>query len=203
MYLEAMRHFFRWHLPIERICIIYFPLGKLPGEYPDRIIVLPSSNRSKHEAILLSLPSLPILIFPPLSFPFCSPCLSFLTNFGSARIDFFEISSTFDLLIVIYISLWKNDSTFNQMVDFFPFLGSTRNFSLDLFFLLLLLFFIFYYYCCCFFSSFPFRRIHASETVLTLISSVTTSLTYILVRNQFVTFRFLTDFHDNGSCETI
>lgn len=198
-----MRHFFRWHLPIERICIIYFPLGKLPGEYPDRIIVLPSSNRSKHEAILPSLPSLPILIFPPLSFPFCSPCLSFLTNFGSARIDFFEISSTFDLLIVIYISLWKNDSTFNQMVDFFPFLGSTRNFSLDLFFLLLLLFFIFYYYCCCFFSSFPFRRIHASETVLTLISSVTTSLTYILVRNQFVTFRFLTDFHDNGSCETI
>lgn len=137
------------------------------------------------------------------SLPFCSPCLSFLTNFGSARIDFFEISSTFDLLIVIYISLWKNDSTFNQMVDFFPFLGSTRNFSLDLFFLLLLLFFIFYYYCCCFFSSFPFRRIHASETVLTLISSVTTSLTYILVRNQFVTFRFLTDFHDNGSCETI
>lgn len=203
MYLEAMRHFFRWHLPIERICIIYFPLGKLPGEYPDRIIVLPSSNRSKHEAILPFLPSLPILIFPPLSFPFCSPCLSFLTNFGSARIDFFEISSTFDLLIVIYISLWKNDSTFNQMVDFFPFLGSTRNFSLDLFFLLLLLFFIFYYYCCCFFSSFPFRRIHASETVLTLISSVTTSLTYILVRNQFVTFRFLTDFHDNGSCETI
>lgn len=157
MYLEAMRHFFRWHLPIERICIIYFPLGKLPGEYPDRIIVLPSSNRSKHEAILPSLPSLPILIFPPLSFPFCSPCLSFLTNFGSARIDFFEISSTFDLLIVIYISLWKNDSTFNQMVDFFPFLGSTRNFSLDLFFLLLLLFFIFYYYCCCFFFFFSIQ----------------------------------------------
>lgn len=139
MYLEAMRHFFRWHLPIERICIIYFPLGKLPGEYPDRIIVLPSSNRSKHEAILPSLPSLPILIFPPLSFPFCSPCLSFLTNFGSARIDFFEISSTFDLLIVIYISLWKNDSTFNQMVDFFLF-------SARLVIFLSIFFFFCYYY---------------------------------------------------------
>lgn len=199
-----MRHFFRWHLPIERICIIYFPLGKLPGEYPDRIIVLPSSNRSKHEAILPFLPSLPILIFPPLSFPFCSPCLSFLTNFGSARIDFFEISSTFDLLIVIYIYRYgRTILTFNQMVDFFLFSARLVIFLSIFFFFCYYYFLFFIIIVVVFFSSFPFRRIHASETVLTLISSVTTSLTYILVRNQFVTFRFLTDFHDNGSCETI
>lgn len=137
------------------------------------------------------------------SLPFCSPCLSFLTNFGSARIDFFEISSTFDLLIVIYISLWKNDSTFNQMVDFFLFSARLVIFLSIFFFFCYYYFLFFIIIVVVFFSSFPFRRIHASETVLTLISSVTTSLTYILVRNQFVTFRFLTDFHDNGSCETI
>lgn len=149
MYLEAMWHFFRWHLPIQRICIIYFPLGKLPGEYPDRIIVLPSSNRSKHEAILppspyFNLPSIPSSLIPLLF----SVSLPFLTNFGSTRIDFFEtwISPTFDLLIVrlyrCYISLWKNDSTFNQMVTMdFSFSRSTVIFFLA-FFPLLLLFFI-------------------------------------------------------------
>lgn len=149
MYLEAMWHFFRWHLPIQRICIIYFPLGKLPGEYPDRIIVLPSSNRSKHEAILsppyFNLPSIPSSLIPLLF----SVSLPFLTNFGSTRIDFFEIwiSPTFDLLIVrlyrCYISLWKNDSTFNQMVTVdFSFSRSTVIFFLAFFPLLLLFFFI-------------------------------------------------------------
>lgn len=145
-----MWHFFRWHLPIQRICIIYFPLGKLPGEYPDRIIVLPSSNRSKHEAILpppphFNLPSIPSSLIPLLF----SVSLPFLTNFGSTRIDFFEtwISPTFDLLIVrlyrCYISLWKNDSTFNQMVTVdFSFSRSTVIFFLAFFPLLLLFFFI-------------------------------------------------------------
>lgn len=144
-----MWHFFRWHLPIQRICIIYFPLGKLPGEYPDHIIVLPSSNRSKHEAILsppyFNLPSIPSSLIPLLF----SVSLPFLTNFGSTRIDFFEtwISPTFDLLIVrlyrYYISLWKNDSTFNQMVTVdFSFSRSTVIFFLAFFPLLLLFFFI-------------------------------------------------------------
>lgn len=142
-----MWHFFRWHLPIERICIIYFPLGKLPGEYPDHIIVLPSSNRSKHEAILPFPPllhfNLPFMLFSHSSFV---PCLSFLTNFVdpceliSSKHEYSRLSIflLFDYIVVIY-RYGRTILRLNQTVDFFFF-------SLDCNFFLGLFFFHYYYF---------------------------------------------------------
>lgn len=124
------------------------------------------------------------------------PCLSFLTNFVdpceliSSKHEYSRLSIflLFDYIVVIY----RYGRTILRLIRrwTFSFSRSTVIFSLVFFSFIIIIIFS------------HSLRIHASETVLTLISSVTTSLTYILVRNQFVTFRFLSDFHDNGSCET-
>lgn len=126
-----------------------FPLRQasrgVPGSHHRASIIQSIETRSDPSPPHFNLPSIPSSLIPLLF----SVSLPFLTNFGSTRIDFFEtwISPTFDLLIVrlyrCYISLWKNDSTFNQMVTVdFSFSRSTVIFFLAFFPLLLLFFFI-------------------------------------------------------------